>query len=90
MADLEEKALDKETLDEIKSELEETKKIIKGIGIHRQSESIVSKLWVVYGSPAKTESLIKLKNEMSCLKIWMIRQTILNRNQITFEKLLEK
>ena len=34
MADLEAKALDKETLDEIKSELEETKKIIKGIGIH--------------------------------------------------------
>ena len=34
MADLEEKALDKETLDEIKSELEETKQIIKGIGIH--------------------------------------------------------
>ena len=32
MADLEAKALDKETLDEIKSELEETKKIIKGIG----------------------------------------------------------
>ena len=41
MADLEEKALDKETLDEIKSELEETKKIIKGIGIHGQSNSIV-------------------------------------------------
>ena len=41
MADLEEKALDKETLDEIKSELEETKKIIKGIGIQGQSNSIV-------------------------------------------------
>ena len=37
MADLEAKALDKETLDEIKSELEETKKIIKGIGIHGPS-----------------------------------------------------
>ena len=32
MADLEAKALDKETLDEIKSELEETKQIIKGLG----------------------------------------------------------
>lgn len=37
MADLEEKALDKETLDEIKSELEETKQIIKGIGNHGPS-----------------------------------------------------
>ena len=37
MADLEAKALDKETLDEIKSELEETKQIIKGLGLRRTS-----------------------------------------------------
>ena len=37
MADLEAKALDKETLDEIKSELEETKQIIKGLGPRRTS-----------------------------------------------------
>ena len=81
MADLEAKALDKETLDEIKSELEETKKIIKGTG-PRTSPSRSTNIWpyemaqVVLGSRTKTESLIKSKKEMNFLKIWMIQQII--------------
>ena len=44
MADLEAKALDKETLDEIKSELEETKQIIKETGPRTNSLRSTS-LW---------------------------------------------